>query len=374
MMILALRMLTGDRAKFLSITIGLSFSVMLIVQQGSIFTGLVRRSGAIILDTKNIDLWVFDARVKNVDDLRTLKSTDLFRVRSVPGVEWATRYFKSQARARRLNGQFENVLIIGVDDDTQVGGPEKMISGETTDLLRRDAGIIDIAGAQKMGGVTVGEELTFNDRRAVIVGTCEVTRNFQSLPVVFTRYSQAINWATTERNTMSAILVKIKPGYDVAKVQESIRRETGLAADTPDEFRWRTIMYVLKYTGIAINFGVTVLLGFIVGAAIAGQTFYTFAIDNLKNFGALKAMGASNFLLARMLSLQAMTVAALAYGIGVGVASIFARLAGPNGQLPFFPTPQLLGGAAVAVFLIAIAAGLVALRKVRAVEPAAVFR
>lgn len=371
---LALSMLTGDRTKFLSIVIGLSFSVMLITQQGSIFTGIVNRSGAIIIDTEHVDLWVFDPEVKNIDDLRALKTTDLFRVRSVPGVAWATRYFKSQARARRLNGQYENVLIIGVDDTTYVGGPHTMSTGSLADLVRRDAAVIDEAGAQKMGGVKVGEELTFNDRRAMIVGTCKASRNFQSLPVVYTRYSQAINWATTERNTLSAVLVKCQPGRDVAEVQAAIKAATGLEAATPDEFRWKTIRYVLKYTGIAINFGVTVLLGFIVGAAIAGQTFYTFAIDNLKNFGALKAMGASNATLGRMISAQAVVVAALAYGIGTGIAAIFAKLAGPNGQLPFLPTQQLLGIAGVAVFVIAVIAGLVALRKVRSVEPASVFR
>lgn len=374
MIVLALKMLCGDRTKFLSIVVGLSFAVMLITQQGSIFTGLVRRSGAIILDTHHVDLWVFDPSVKQIDDLRSLKSTDLLRVRSVLGVAWATRYFKAQARARRLNGQYDNVMIIGVDDTTYVGGPDVVTRGSIGDLVRRDAAIIDEAGAEKMGGVRIGEELTLNERRAVIVGTCRSTRNFQSLPVVYTRYSQAINWATTERNTLSAVLVKVKPDADVKAVQERIRRETGLEAATPDEFRWMTIEYVLKFTGIAINFGVTVLLGFLVGAAIAGQTFYTFAIDNLKNFGALKAMGAGNGTLGLMISAQAVTVAAIAYGIGTGIAAVFSKLAGPNGQLPFHLVPQLLLIAAGAVSVIAVLAGLVALKKVRAVEPASVFR
>ena len=116
MLIVALKMLARDRAKFLSIVMGVTFAVFLIVEQGCVFTGLMRRSGAIILDTKSVDLWVFDARVKTVDDLRALKDSDLWRVRDVEGVEWATRWFKGAARAKRLDGRYENVLVIGVDD------------------------------------------------------------------------------------------------------------------------------------------------------------------------------------------------------------------------------------------------------------------
>ena len=255
-----------------------------------------------------------------------------------------------------------------------VGAPSAMVEGSVADLVRRDAGIIDVAGSLKIGGVEVGEELTFNDRRAVIVGKSAATRNFQSLPVIHTRYSQAIQWVPTERSTLSAILVKVQPGIDTDVVAARIRDTTGLIAETPEEFRWRTIRYVLKYTGIAINIGTTIALGFIVGAAIAGQTFYSFAVDNLKQFAALKAMGASEGTLAAMILVQACAVAALGYGMGVGLASLVARSAGPNGQLPVYLTPELLLISAGAVFSLCMGAGLVALRKVAKTEPAMVFK
>ncbi len=373
-LVVALKMLVRDRAKFLSIVMGVTFAVFLIVEQGAVFTGLMRRSGAIILDTKGVDLWVFDSRVKTVDDLRALKDSDLWRVREVEGVAWATRWFKGAARAKRLDGRYENVLVIGVDDATMIGAPSSMAQGSVGDLVRRDAGIIDVAGAMKIGGAEVGEELTFNDKRAIIVGKSHATRNFQSLPVIHTRYSQAIQWVPSERSTMSAVLVKVAEGADHNEVAARIRAATGLAAESPEDFRWRTIRYVLKYTGIAINIGTTIALGFIVGAAIAGQTFYSFAVDNLKQFAALKAMGASERMLAAMIIAQACTVAGLGYGIGVGMASLVARSAGPNGQLPTYLTSELLVIAAGAVFSLCMGAGLVALRKVSKTEPAMVFK
>ncbi|MFO0765198.1 MAG: ABC transporter permease [Nitrospiraceae bacterium] len=61
------------------------------------------------------------------------------------------------------------------------------------------------------------------------------------------------------------------------------------------------------------------MLGFIVGMAIAGQTFYLFTVENLRQFGALKAMGTSTATLARMILLQALTVGITGYGLGVGL-------------------------------------------------------
>ena len=93
-------------------------------------------------------------------------------------------------------------------------------------------------------------------------------------------------------------------------------------------------------TGIPINFGIAVGLGFIVGTAIAGQTFYNFTLDNLRHFGALKAMGASNGTLLRMILLQALVVGSLGYGLGVGGAALFGSVLGST-ELAFkLPWPQ----------------------------------
>src|SRR6185312_11681534 len=100
----------------------------------------------------------------------------------------------------------------------------------------------------------------------------------------------------------------------------AISQQTGLKARTADEFFWDTINYYAKYTGIPINFGITTILGFMVGTAIAGQTFYNFTLENLKQFGSLKAMGASNRRIVGMILLQAAVAGALGYGIGVGLS------------------------------------------------------
>jgi putative ABC transport system permease protein len=131
--------------------------------------------------------------------------------------------------------------------------------------------------------------------------------------------------------------------------------------------------YYLKYTGIPINFGVAVTLGFIVGLAIAGQTFFNFTLDNLRHFGTLKAMGAGNGLLLRMILLQAAVVGAIGYGVGVGLASLVGYLA-RNTELAFLMPWQLLLVSAGAITFICLLSATLAIRKVVKLEPAIVFR
>ena len=129
----------------------------------------------------------------------------------------------------------------------------------------------------------------------------------------------------------------------------------------------------MKSTGIPINFGIAVALGFIIGTAIAGQTFYNFTLENLRYFGTLKAMGATNGLLLRMILLQALIVGAIGYGLGVGGASLFGyAMRGP--ELSFRLTSNLLYLSGGAITVIIIFSALISIRKVMKLEPAIVFK
>jgi putative ABC transport system permease protein len=392
---IALKMLTGDRAKFYGIVMGLTFAALLITQQGSIFCGLMLRTAAQIMDVSGADLWVMDKNVRFVDDVKPMLENQLYRVRGVEGVRWAVPLYKGLGRAKLntfdLDGTprevIEQVILLGLDDSSMVGAPRKIYVGKLADLRKPDSVIVDKVGLRKLfpgqkGEIAktdaeletfVGRELEMNDHRAVIVGVCEATRTFQSNPVVYTTYSRAKQFVPQERKVLSYVLAKTEPGLRAEDVARRITDRTGLQAKTSEDFQWMTIQYYLKYTGIPINFGITAVLGFLVGTAIAGQTFYNFTLENLKQFGALKAMGASNARIVGMIMLQATVVGLLGYGIGVGLASLFG-LTTKGGELAFY-TPWLLlpitGGAVV---LICILASILSVRRVIVLEPAVVFR
>ena len=179
------------------------------------------------------------------------------------------------------------------------------------------------------------------------------------------------------RNHLSLVLVKARPGADVAEVCRAIAERTGLLALRKEEFCWSTMSYYLGRTGIPINFGITVALGFVVGAAIAGQTFYLFTVENLKQFGALKAMGVSNARLVGMSLLQALVVGAVGYGLGVGGAALYGVIT-PAVVVTVPPafnmTPTILWISAAAVLVIVLLASLVSIRRVLVLEPAVVFK
>ena len=333
------------------------------------------------------DIWVMDSQVQFIDDVKPLQDTQLLRVRGVDGVKWAMPLYKGSIRARLDNGTFQTCMVLGLDDATLIGGPPEMVDGRIADLRRSEAVIVDAVGtADKLARILpngtkvplkVGDTMELNDHRAIVVGICNVTRTWQSLPVVYTTYSRATTFAPQERKLLSFVLVKAKPWRRTAQATLSvslrISSQTGLGAYTHDQFKRKTRDYFLERTGIPINFGISVALGFIVGTAIAGQTFYNFTLDNLRYFGALKAMGAGTWLLLRMILLQAVMVGFIGYGLGVGAASLMGWL-GRNSELAFLlPWWQLLLSAG-AVVLICMFASLISMRKVMKLEPAIVFK
>ncbi len=374
---IAWKMLVGNRAKYLGIVFGVVFAALLIAQQASIFCGLMSLTVSQIRDVEGPDIWVMDKNVQFVDDIKPLSDTELFRVKSVPGVAWAVRFYKGLGRARLQEGTYEQMILLGLDDATLVGAPQRMIVGSIADLQKPDAVIMDDAGYKRIWpgeAFRIGRIFEMNDRRAVVVGITRASRTFQSFPICYTRYSRAVQFAPPERKVLSFVLAEPEAGVSAAEACRRIEGSTGLQALTRDQFIWKTLRYYMAKTGIPVNFGITVLLGFLVGTAIAGQTFYLVTVENIRQFGALKAMGTSNWMILGMVLGQALQVGLVGYGTGVGLAALFGFASRTFTRLSFFMPWQVLAITAAAVFVIVLVASLVSIRKVIVVEPAIVFR
>src|SRR5262249_6845669 len=318
---IALKMLTGNRAKYYAIIFGISFAVMLMSQQAAIFTGLMRNTSSQIRDIQGADIWVMDPSVQFIDDITPLSDNAALRVRGVPGVDWAIRLYYGKARGQFQEGNFKQFIVLGIDDQTLVGAPVKMLAGSLVDLRRPDGIVLDESGYRYLfpdQPLETGRIFEMNDHRAEIVGICKSSPTFQTFPIAYTTYSRALRFAAQERRSLSFVLAQEEPGASREEVCRRIEEQTGLMAMSQDAFSWKTMVYYMKRTGIPVNFGITVLLGFIIGAAIAGQTFYLFTLDNLKQFGALKAMGVTNLGIVRMVLLQGAVVGLLGYAIGLG--------------------------------------------------------
>lgn len=376
---IAWQMLTGDRSKYLGLIFAIAFSTFLMSHQVSIFCGLMDRTRSQIKDVQDASLWVMDPKTQYLDEVKALADQDLYRVRGVDAVEWAVPLFKGNARARvHTDGRFRAVILMGVDDASLVGAPRDMALGSFDSLRASDSIIIDRVGYEFFfpgEPLRLGRELEINDRILTVTGICNSKAPFVNLPVAYTRYSLALNLVGRERNLMSFVVAAPRPGFTPEQAAARIREATGLKAATSHEFGWETIRYYIANTGIPINFGITVAIALVVGTVVAGQTFYLFVLENLKQFGALKAIGVTNWRIVGMIVLQALVVGVVGYCIGISMTAAFFELTKDNLDLRgFYVLPEVMWGVAIAVMLIVLLASAISVRRVAVLEPAMVFR
>src|SRR6266566_3612727 len=374
----ALRMLTGDRAKYLGLIFAIAFCTFLLENQTSIFASILKRTGSQIIDVTDADVWVMDRKTEYFEQTKALKDTDLTRVRGVNGVDWAVKLFKGYPVARTRAGKFASCILLGLDDATLAGAPRKMLLGSWERLREPDSVVIDKAGYILLfpdEPLELGRELEMNDHRVTIVGISDAAAPFLSFPVVHARYSEAVTFVGRERTQLAYVLVRPQPGISAEQISQRIDAQTGLRARTTDEFRWDCIRYYLKNTGIPVNFGITIFIALVVGTVVAGQTFYLFTVDNLRQFGTLKAIGVADRTLVGMILLQALNAGAIGFAIGTGMevtfVEIFLHKIATRGLILFW---QSVAIAAACIVFVVLFASWLSIRRVLKLEAATVFR
>jgi putative ABC transport system permease protein len=374
----AIQMLLGDRAKYLGLIFAVAFSTFLMSHQSSIFAGIMDRTTSGIKDVRDASIWVMDPKTQYFDEVKALTDDDVYRVRGVQGVEWAMPLFKGTPRAKAFDGNFRVVVMMGVDDATLVGAPRDVVLGSVEALRKPDAVMVDRVGYEfffPKEPYVLGRTLEINDHRVTIEGIFNSSAPFQNLPVFYSRYSQAVTYVGRERNQLSFVLAKAQAGISDEEVCKRIGEATGLRAATSSVFGWQTIRYYIAHTGIPVNFGITITIALIVGTIVAGQTFYIFTLENLKQFGALKAIGVTNWRITGMILLQALMVGVIGYSIGIAMTATFFEVTKGNLDLRGFVLFwQIAAGTGAVVLFIVMAASLMSIRRVLVLEPAVVFR
>jgi len=374
----ALRMLTGDRAKYFGLVFAIAFCTFLLENQTSIFANILKRTASQILDVTDAEVWVMDPKTEYWEQTKALKDTDVTRVRGVAGVQWAVRLFKGNPVAKTLDGKFAVSFLVGLDDATLAGAPRKMLMGSWDRLREPDSVVVDRAGYILLSPsqpLELGRTLEMNDHRVTIVGISDASAPFVSLPVMHARYSEAVNFLGLERTELSFVIARPLPGVSPKELTTRIQTQTGLRARTTNEFMGDCVRYYLRNTGIPVNFGITIAVALVVGTVVAGQTFYLFTVENLRQFGALKAIGVTNARLIGMILLQAGTAASLGFALGTGMAATFFEITlhklATRGIVLMWQCVAITGAC---ILFVAIVASILSIRRVLVLEPAAVFR
>ncbi|ETZ05151.1 ABC transporter permease [Holospora undulata] len=375
---IALSMLLGDKVKCWGLIFGVTFSTLLITQQISIFVGLMARVSSLILSIPEASVWVMDPRSAYIEEIHPLPEINLQKVRSIRGVLWAVPFHKSTVSATTKDGRLHQVQIVGVDPFSFLGMNKALTHGFLDHLRHPLNGILDTSGYQRIwpsSATHLPKMLTVQHHRLSIQGLCESRPTFFSFPLLYVSYYTAKSMMAKKSSPLSFILVKERNGISPQALAKKITKKTGLQAITQSAFSEKSIRYVLKRTGIPINFAITILLGALVGGAIIAQTFYLFFMENLKQFAAMKIMGVSNATLTRMALTQAGCVGSIGYGLGVGLTALFlwSQRNAPAFK-GFFLHWQVLVISFTVVTVVILLSIALSLRKLFKIDPIMVFR
>ncbi|HVW69683.1 MAG TPA: ABC transporter permease [Steroidobacteraceae bacterium] len=371
---IAYKLLVNDRTKFAALLVGITFAVFLMIEMTSLFAGILSRSSSTVINI-GASIWVMDPAVQTVANTVPLPDYVLDEVRSIPGVKYAVPLYSGGALLKLRDGTYQSANVIGLDDTSLFGRP-RVIAGDIQDIFAENAFIaIDDAEFYKLKNPGIGTEFELNDHRGVIVGIAKVASSaLFGVPTLYTTYSRALQYIPNSRFTISYLLVEPKTPADVKSIKEQVAR-AGYLALTRDEFVAKISDFYMYQTGIGTNMMLMTLISFIVGLSISGQTFYTFILENLDRFGALKAIGAKGHELVSMILFQATFVALTGYGFGVGLCALLIWVA--KAHLPDYAamiTFWNLGMAFVMVIFIAAVSSYIGVRKVLRIEPFDIFR
>ena len=373
-LLLAYKLLVNDRAKFTGLLVGITFSVFLMIEMTSLFAGVLNRSSSTVFNI-GASIWVMDPAVNTVANTIGMPDYVLDAVRSIDGVRFAVPLYSGGALDRLQSGGYQPVTVIGIDDTSLFGRP-RVVRGSIEDIFAENAFlVVKDAEFRKLEDPDVGTTFEINDHRGVIVGLAEVsTSGLFGVPTLYTTYRRAIQYLPTARYTISYILVEPKAPEDTLRIQQAVSR-LGYIALTKAQFVDRIADFYKYQTGLGTNILLMTVISFIVGLSISGQTFYTFIVENLEKFGALKAIGAKGHELVAMILFQATFVSLTGYGLGIGLCAVLialVRLRIPNyaAVITFYN----LGLALAMVIVIAGISGYIGVRKVLHIEPFDIFR
>jgi putative ABC transport system permease protein len=371
--LLAWRNLVTDRVRFIATLVGIAFSVVLMAVQWGLLIGSAETACGLVTHA-GADFWIMSHGTSNVDQAIPLPARWKFKALSVPGVATVEPFITRFTEWQRPDGRSEIVIVVGFDVDGSMGGPWKLVAGSTADLHIPDSIILDRIYAEKLGVRGIGETVEIAGVRARVVGFTEGIRAFTQSPYIFTSLKTARRYAHFNDNQTTYLLVRAAPGADRAGLADRLRTAVPVTDVWPaDTFASMTARYWLLTTGAGLALIVGAGLGIVVGIAIVAQTLYAATVERISEYATLVAIGAPNRYLNQIVLRQALISGLFGYGIGIAVAAV-AVYAAANSTASLVLTWQLAAIVAVVALGMCVFASLLAIHKIKTIDPTTVFR
>lgn len=375
MLKIAWKFIKFDKAKSLGVIAGILISTFLIGQQLGVFFFLSGLMGALATDVK-ADIWVVDSKTNDVNQLGRLDVRMLRDVQGIHGVKEAFPLIIAGASCNFEDGTSGGITLLGVDEKhiNALVSEERIIAGNVADLQLDGAVSAEFFEKKNLGGnIDLGTTLEINGKRAFFVLQTKGFRGFGS-SFCATTLERARFFSNQSVNTISAVLVNVEDDKEIDQVIATINQNIhGVRAWSSQKLASSSVKKILASSGIALSTGTLILFALIAGFFIIGLTMYSSALDRLKDYGTLKAIGAGNIYITKLILTQALVFTLVGFSVGLGLLEGF-RMGVAKSGLIFSFSPLVLLTMFVAIGLISLSGASFALRRIRRVEPGAVFR
>ncbi len=368
----AFRFMFYDKLKTMGALFGVIIATFLIGQQSGIFIFLTNAMSSLSDNTKT-DLWVVDPQVNNVNALGQMDVRIGRELESIEGVEKAYPFLIAGGTAKFENGKTFGVQLIGSQAPSFMGGPWRIAQGDVKNLINEGAVSYDYFDRKNLGESKLGDFFEIGGRKVTLAVQTKGARGFGAV-YLFTTIERARMIGKIPSNKVSAFLIKVKNTNDLPLVQARINKSIpGVLAYQPHELSSLTVKTVLGSSGIAISTGTMVLFAIISGLVIVGLTLFSSAVDRIRDYATMKAIGATNGYISKLILIQAVMIGLVGYVIGSMLLEGF-RTGIANAGVLFSYSVALRVVFLSIILLISIGGGLMAVWKISKAEPASVFR
>ncbi|MFB0566793.1 MAG: ABC transporter permease [Candidatus Aminicenantaceae bacterium] len=368
----ALRFISYDKPKSIGVILGIVISIFLVGQQTGIFLFLTGAMSSLVNNTK-ADIWVVDNRTTNVNALGPIDIRIGYQIESLPGVKKAYPLVIAGGSAKFRDGKSAPVQIIGSLPPSFRGGPWNIVKGSLDNLIDEGAVSSDVFDKKNLNNADLGTQFEINGKRVIISVQTRGVRSFGGI-FIFTTDSRARELGKIPKNKVSAFLIDVEEGADPLAIRDYINRTLfGVRAWTKKEFSRATVSTILSTSGIAFSIGTLIIFAAISGMIIIGLTMYSAAVDRLRDYGTLKAIGADNTYIRNLILTQAIFFALTGYGIAIILIQGFQRGIANSGVLFNYSTAIKIAFFIVTI-LISLGGAAFAMHRIARLEPASVFR
>ncbi len=373
MVSIARKNLFHDRLRLAIALVGIQFAVLLITIQIGVLLRFTTNA-SVLVDNIDMDLWITTRNPKSFDFGRPFNERTYYVVQGTPGIQYAEKYNVSFSFWKMPDGGQESVEVVGFNPTTRIGAPWDLVEGNLDDVKTENGVFIDIADRKRLGNPQVGDTTEIRGVKVRICGIVRGAKSFTQSPYVFTAYKNIYKFSFIPRGQVVYVLAKVKPGYSVAEAQRLLQKRLPyLDVYTKRQFSNKSRYYWMVTTGAGIALLSTACLGLIIGTVIVGQTIYASTIEHTREFGTLKAIGASNGDIYRIIIEQALITSVIGYVIAMALSVIVIRLIRAGGLDVLLPW-QVLVGIFFLTVIMCIGSSIISIFKVTKIDPALIFK